>query len=87
LTRPRSVLSLPLPEADPPAPAINRAPLAVEPLLSRADLADVLRTSLRSLDRLASAGKLPRPDMYLTARQPRWRAETVRNWINQQSNK
>jgi hypothetical protein len=75
------------PPADPPAPAVTRAPLsaALEPLLSRADLADVLRTSLRSLDRLAAAGKLPPPDLYIGIRQPRWTADTVRRWIADQS--
>jgi hypothetical protein len=79
--------TLPLRSAEPPAPDLTRATQApsVEPLLSRRDLADVLRTSLRSLDRLAAAGKLPRPDMHLTARQPRWKAATIQRWIDDQS--
>jgi predicted DNA-binding transcriptional regulator AlpA len=64
---------------------VARAPVAIEPLLSRRDLANVLRTSLRSLDRLQASGRLPKPDMYLSARQPRWRAETIRTWIDQQT--
>jgi hypothetical protein len=89
MTRPRLVLPLPLPETDPPAPAVSRAPLAasVEPLLARADLAEVLRTSLRSLDRLAAAGKLPRPDLYLGTRQPRWTAESIRRWLADQQSR
>jgi hypothetical protein len=80
----RPVLPLALPEADPPAPAVTRAPLAalIEPLIDRAALARILATSLHSLDRMAAAGKLPRPDLYLSVRQPRWRAESIRKWID-----
>jgi predicted DNA-binding transcriptional regulator AlpA len=74
---------LPQPGLPPGIVHISR-PLAdvIEPLLARADLARVLATSLRSLDRMAAAGKLPRPDLYLGVRQPRWRAETIRRWID-----
>jgi predicted DNA-binding transcriptional regulator AlpA len=73
--------TLPLPDADPPAPAVTRAPLPIEPLLSVTDLARILAVSRRSLERLRAAGKLPRPDLHL-GRSPRWRAETIRRWLD-----
>jgi predicted DNA-binding transcriptional regulator AlpA len=82
--------TLPFPPADPiTAPAVTRAPLAtlLEPLLSVRDLAELLRTSRRSIERMRSGGRLPPPDMHLTVRQPRWRAQTIRDWIDQQSHK
>jgi predicted DNA-binding transcriptional regulator AlpA len=64
--------------------AIERPAAAglVEPLLAREDLATVLRCSLPTLDRLKAAGRLPRPDLVLS-RSPRWRAETIRRWVEE----
>jgi hypothetical protein len=81
---------LPLPKADPSeVPAVTRPPLAVliEPLLTVTDLADVLRTTRRSIERLRAAGRVPSPDLYLGKRQPRWRAETIRRFLDEQSKK
>jgi predicted DNA-binding transcriptional regulator AlpA len=71
------------PTDPPPTRDVVRAPLtaSVEPLLSVVDLVDVLRTSRRSIERMRSAGRLPGPDLHLGVRQPRWRAETIRAWI------
>jgi hypothetical protein len=52
----------------------------VEPLLTRRDLARALRVSLPLLDRLRSAGRLPKPDVVLS-RSPRWRVQTFRAWL------
>jgi hypothetical protein len=52
----------------------------VEPLLDRSDLGNVLKCSLVTLDRLKSAGKLPKPDLIL-GRSPRWRAESIRAFL------
>jgi predicted DNA-binding transcriptional regulator AlpA len=53
----------------------------VEPLLDRSDLATVLRCSLVTIDRLKAAGKLPRPDLIIGGRSPRWRVSTVRAYL------
>jgi predicted DNA-binding transcriptional regulator AlpA len=75
---PRSILPL---TADPPAATAVVPPLPIEPLIDRGTLASILSVSLRSLDRMAAAGHLPKPDLHIGVRQPRWRAETVRRWI------
>jgi hypothetical protein len=53
--------------------------MSTQPLLTRRDLASLLRLSTRSLDRRRSAGEilapLPGPG------QPRWDAEEVAAWI------
>jgi excisionase family DNA binding protein len=57
-------------------------PLAalIEPLLSVDDLARTLNASRRTIERMRSAGKLPRPDLHL-GKLPRWKPETIRRWI------
>ena len=52
----------------------------LEPLLSAKDVARILNCSVRTLQRLRSAGKIPRPDIRL-GRMPRWKAETIKVWI------
>jgi len=49
-------------------------------LVTRDDIADALRVDKRTLDRLRSAGKLPKPDLFIF-RSSRWRPETIRAWI------
>jgi predicted DNA-binding transcriptional regulator AlpA len=53
----------------------------VEPLLSRRDVARALKVSLSIIDRLKAAGRLPRPDLVLSSRCPRWRASTIRAYL------
>jgi predicted DNA-binding transcriptional regulator AlpA len=60
------------------ATVLDRPP--VERMVSRKDFAAIIRVSLPVLDRMRAAGKLPRPDMYIS-RSPRWRADTIRAWI------
>jgi hypothetical protein len=55
----------------------------VEPLLTRRDLSRVLRVSLPVLDRLKASGRLPKPDLVLSRRSPRWRATTIRRWVEE----
>ncbi|QEH34274.1 hypothetical protein OJF2_28090 [Aquisphaera giovannonii] len=77
-TRPRRPIL-----ADPAStrPAIPpEAPHGIEPMLSIADLARVLAVSRRLIERERAAGRLPRPDLQM-GRCPRWRAETIRRWI------
>jgi hypothetical protein len=60
------------------ANALERPP--IDRLVTRKDFASIIRASLPLFDRLRSAGRLPRPDLYL-GRAPRWRAETVRSFL------
>jgi predicted DNA-binding transcriptional regulator AlpA len=55
----------------------------IEPLLAIADLCRILGIDRRSLERMRSAGRLPRPTMYVCRRSPRWTAEVIRAWIEQ----
>src|SRR5271166_4219646 len=55
-------------------------PLGMEPMLGIDDLAALLRCSRRLIERMRSAGKVPPPDLRV-GRMPRWRAETIRQWI------
>jgi hypothetical protein len=53
---------------------------ALTPLLSQEDLTRVLNASRRTVERMRSAGRLPRPDLHL-GRVPRWKPETIQRWI------
>ena len=59
---------------------------SLEALLRLADLAEALNVSGRTIERLRSAGLLPRPDLMLgvgARKSPRWKPETIRQWIEQ----
>lgn len=62
------------------AATTERTP-TIEPLLGISDLAAVLSCSRRLVERMRSAGRLPRPDLFV-GRMPRWKAATVRAWID-----
>jgi excisionase family DNA binding protein len=53
----------------------------IEPMLGIAELAELLNCSRRMVERMRSAGKVPRPDLHV-GRMPRWRAETIHRWID-----
>ena len=53
--------------------------MSTQPLLTRRDLASLLRLSTRSLDRYRSAGEILTP--LLGPGQPRWDPEEVAAWI------
>jgi len=55
-------------------------PAGIEPMLGLDDLAAPLSCSRRLIERMRSAGKVPKSDM-LVGKMPRWRAETIRRWI------
>jgi hypothetical protein len=63
------------------APAVTLAS-AIEPLLRVVDLERVLNCDRRTIERMRASGRLPQPDLFVGRRSPRWRAETVRAWIN-----
>ena len=52
----------------------------LEPLLGLEDVARILNASRRSVERLISSGRFPRPDLRI-GRMPRWKPETIRGWI------
>ena len=52
----------------------------IEPMLSIDDLAAILRCSRRVVERLRSGGKVPKPDIKI-GKMPRWKAATIRAWI------
>jgi predicted DNA-binding transcriptional regulator AlpA len=57
----------------------------IEPLLRQRDLTRVLNCSLRVIERMRAAGRLPKPDLYIGNRSPRWRPESIRRWIADQA--
>jgi hypothetical protein len=56
------------------------AAAGIEPAFAIDDWRRVLACSRRAVERLRSAGKLPRPD-FKVGRCPRWHAATVRAWL------
>lgn len=46
-----------------------------------ADVGRYLHVSRRGVERLRAAGRLPRPAIVI-GRMPRWKAETIRRWID-----
>ena len=64
-----------------PTPTRSAAsPVVVEPLLSVRDVADALGCGRRTIERMRSAGKFPRPDLHV-GKLPRWKRETLTRWI------
>ena len=59
------------------------ADVAIEPLMSIRDLAEVLKCSRRSVERLRASGRVPKPDI-IVGRMPRWRPGTIRRWLERE---
>ena len=55
-------------------------PAGFERMFSIDDLAALLSCSRRLVERMRSAGKVPKPDIKV-GKMPRWRVETIRRWI------
>jgi len=55
-------------------------PVDMEPMLGMGELAAFLSCSRRLVERMRSAGKVPKPDMHV-GRCPRWTPATIRTWI------
>jgi predicted DNA-binding transcriptional regulator AlpA len=61
--------------------ATEAAGRTLEPLAFRKKMsADLIGISVRTLERLASAGKFPRPDAY-AGKCPLWTRSTLETWI------
>jgi predicted DNA-binding transcriptional regulator AlpA len=50
------------------------------------DLAELLSCSRRLVERMRSAGKVPKPDIKI-GKMPRWCVETIRKWIEREGHK
>jgi predicted DNA-binding transcriptional regulator AlpA len=64
--------------------AAEMAAAGIEPLVGIDEWAATLACSRREVERMRAAGKLPPPDLSI-GRSPRWKAGTVRAWIDEQS--
>jgi len=73
----------PRPEARPQGdfPRGRTLPAGIEPMLHIDDLAELLSCSRRLIERMRSAGKVPKPDIHV-GRCPRWKPATIRAWID-----
>jgi hypothetical protein len=56
------------------------APVPIEPAVGVEGWTVALACSRRMVERLRASGRLPAPDFFV-GRLPRWRADTVRAWI------
>jgi predicted DNA-binding transcriptional regulator AlpA len=63
-----------------PFPARPAEPKPLEELLSVNDLARLFKGSRRTIERMRASGKLPPPDLRV-GKLPRWKPETIREWI------
>jgi predicted DNA-binding transcriptional regulator AlpA len=68
------------------APAL---PADDDGLITRRQVAALLGTTTRTLDKMIGSGQYPRPDTRIPDRvrgEPRWRAGTYRRWLRERSN-
>jgi hypothetical protein len=56
-------------------------PASIEPMIHIDDLAELLSCTRRLVERMRSAGKVPKPDSHV-GRCPRWKPATIRRWID-----
>lgn len=70
------------PQSEAPAAKPGRTlPASIEPMLHIDDLAALLSCSRRLVERMRSAGKVPKPDIHV-GKCPRWKPATIRAWID-----
>jgi len=62
------------------SPRGRTLPASIEPMLHIDDLAELLSCSRRLVERMRSAGKIPKPDIHV-GKCPRWKPATIRAWI------
>ena len=62
-----------------------KAAAEIAPLWRIVEVAHYLHCSRREVERMRSAGRLPKPDLIVGRRSPRWKSETIREWIDEQS--
>jgi predicted DNA-binding transcriptional regulator AlpA len=59
----------------------NGSKCGIEPLLKLDDLPEILGVCRRTVERMRSGGRFPKPDLTL-GRMPRWKPSTIRTWID-----
>ena len=64
-------------------PTLTAADLS-DPMLSLNDLAKLLNMSRRTLERERAAGNIPRADLVMGKRTPRWFRSSILRWIQAQ---
>jgi predicted DNA-binding transcriptional regulator AlpA len=69
------------PDPRPEAKPGRTLPASIEPMLHIDDLAALLSCSRRLVERMRSAGKVPKPDIHV-GKCPRWKPATIRAWID-----
>lgn len=63
-------------------PAERNGPAgSIEPMVGIEGWAAALSCDRRTIERMRAAGRLPRPDLVVGNRMPRWKAATLRAWI------
>jgi predicted DNA-binding transcriptional regulator AlpA len=67
-----------------PRPENDIADETPERMISINALANFLDVNRRTVERMRSAGKLPKPDVH-AGKMPRWKPETIRRWIDKQA--
>jgi predicted DNA-binding transcriptional regulator AlpA len=55
---------------------------AIKPLLRISDLERLLACNRRTIERMRACGRLPKPDLLIGRRSPRWRVSTIQAWID-----
>jgi hypothetical protein len=73
------------PEAPRPKAARSRRflPAGIEPMLGIDDVAARLAVCRRVVERMRSAGEIPKPDIKI-GKMPRWKFETIEGWIDRE---
>ena len=54
----------------------------IEQMLKMADLERSLACDRRTIERMRASGRLPKPDLLIGRRSPRWRVSTIQAWID-----
>jgi predicted DNA-binding transcriptional regulator AlpA len=54
----------------------------IEQMLKMADLERSLACDRRTIERMRACGRLPKPDLLIGRRSPRWRVSTIQAWID-----
>jgi predicted DNA-binding transcriptional regulator AlpA len=68
--------------ADPDLSSPEAPDGAIPPLLTITDLCHILGCDRRTVERMRSAGTLPRPTLNVGTRSPRWTRAAIASWID-----
>lgn len=59
---------------------MNETTTTGESILNKKDVAEFLKCSVRQIELMVTAGKLPKP-FYFGEKSPRWRRKTLLEWL------